>query len=379
MTTTYSDQSDMTNLHRAWLMQLAKEHEKICWQYGVKLTVPLLEITDSSSAWGSWHPSSKTIKISSRLITLHTWDVVLNVFKHEMAHQIVTEIFHSSEKHGPLFDKSCVMLGVPDSFRGASGDLPRIIPDIDKKAATSPQRKLLDKIDKLLSLAQSQNEHESLCAMEKANRLIEKYNICRIELSQKAQYDFIIINHQKKRIENYQRKICTILANHFFVKVILSNSYDAIQCCNHKTIEIFGTTENVLIAHYVYDFLLNQINSLWNKFQQKHKTPGRQKRSYWLGVLDGFAQKLASSQKIQSTKKISAVQGSQSLSVMLCEQDQALNFFIGQRYPRLTRRTYGSAKIHMKEYEAGQKDGKKLTLNRGVSTADGYKGKMLHQ
>jgi len=379
MTSHSYEEKERISLDRAWLVQLAEEHERICWQYGVTLTVPLLEISASSSNWGSWHPATRTIKVSSRLITLHTWDVVLCVFKHEIAHQIVSEIFHSSEKHGPLFDRSCAMLGVPDSFRGASGDLPRTIRSIEEKAATSPQRKMLDKIEKLLALAQSHNEHESLLAMEKANRLIEKYNIRRVELSQKAHYDFIIINHKKKRIENYQRKICTILANHFFVKVILSNSYDALQCCSHKTIEIFGTTENVLIAHYVYDFLLGQMDFLWNQFRKKNNTSGRQKRSYWLGVLDGFAKKLSSKKQMSSDKNTIALQGKKNLSVMLCDQDQALGLFIEQRYPRLTRRTYASAKVHMKEYEAGHKDGKKLRLSKGVGTDDGFKGNLLNQ
>jgi len=209
--------------------------------------------------------------------------------------------------------------------------------------------------------------------------LIEKYNICRIELSQKAQYDFVIINHKKKRVENYQRKICSILANHFFVKIILSDCYDADLCCSHKTIEIFGTTENVLIAHYVYDFLFNQIEFLWIRFQQKHKTSGRQKRSYWLGVLDGFNKKLSSRKKMSPAKNTITLQDKKNLSVMLCEQDKALSLFIGQRYPRLTRRTYASAKVHMKEYEAGHKDGKKLRLSKGVSVRDGFKGKILYK
>ncbi len=377
MTTHGYEKKDRITFQRAWLVQLAHEHEKICYQYGINLVVPLIEISNSSTIWGSWHPATKTIKISDRLIDFHTWDVVLNVFKHEMAHQIVTDIFRSTEKHGSLFDRSCSMLGVPDSFRGASGDLPRILRSIREKTATSPQHKMLDKIEKLLSLAQSHNEHESLLAMEKANCLIEKYNICRIELSQKAQYDYVMINHKKKRIENYQRKICTILANHFFVKVILSDCYDADQCCSHKTIEIFGTTENVLIAHYVYDFLLNQMEFLWKQFQQNNKTSGRQKRSYWLGVLDGFDKKLSSRKKMRRVKNSFVLQDKKNLSVMLCEKDQALGLFIGQRYPRLARRTYTSAKVHMKEYEAGHKDGKKLRLSKGVNARDGFLGKIL--
>lgn len=370
-------ETDSKSLQRAWLLQLYKEHERICWQYGVKLSVPIIEVSNSSSNWGSWHPAGKTIKISARLIELHAWDVVINILRHEMAHQAVSELFHSHDSHGSLFDQACDLLGVPREFRGASGDLPRIILDAEERATSSPHRNLLMKIEKLLALAESCNEHEALLAMEKANYLIAKYNIRRIEQSQEARYECLILNHKTKRIENYQRKICSILCNHFFVKIILSDLFDAEQCCTHKTIEILGTSENVLIANYVYSFLLAQMHSLWQQFQRTHHTTGRQKRSYCLGVLDGFARKLADQKQQDFPGKNHASGALMTLSVQLCNNDQGLNRFIDQRHPRLSRKKFSSARVYLKEYEAGCCDGSNLTLNKGIVSSDGYQGRML--
>lgn len=369
--------TDRKSLQRAWLLQLYKEHERICWQYGVRLAVPIMEISTSSANWGSWHPAGKTIKISDRLIQLHAWDVVINILKHEMAHQVVSELFRSHDAHGSLFDQACDLLGVPGEFRGASGDLPRMILDARERATASPHRNLLLKIEKLLALAESGNKHEALLAMEKANYLIAKYNIRRIEQSQEACYECLIINHKSRRIENYQRKICSILVNHFFVKIILADLFDAEQCCTHKTIEILGTSENVLIANYVYCFLLAQMDSLWRQFQRSHQTTGRQKRSYCLGVLEGFAGKLAGQKQQNFPGENLAAAIPDNLSVQVCSNDQGLIRFMEERHPRLSRKKFSSARVYLKEYEAGCHDGGNLTLSKGITSADGYQGRML--
>ena len=365
------------NLQRAWVLQLYKEHERICWQYGVRLPVPVIEISDSTTTWGSWHPAVRMIRISAGLIRHSTWDVVINILKHEMAHQIVSELFASRDAHGDPFDRACDMVGLPPEFRGASGDLPRIIPGPAERASLSPHHQMLVKIEKLLALAESGNEHEALLAMEKANHLIAKYNISRIEQRRQSEYDCIIINPKKKRIENYQRKICAILTNHFFVKIILSDLFDADLCCTHKTIEILGARENVLMAHYVYSFLLAQMDCLWQQYQRTHTTTGRQKRSYRLGVADGFHRKLAAQQGKTDRQPKDHSAGRMSMSVQICNNDQGLVRFIRQRYPRLSHRISAAARVSISEYEAGCRDGGNLTLHRGLTGNDGFLGKML--
>ncbi|MCB2182742.1 MAG: SprT-like domain-containing protein [Desulfobulbaceae bacterium] len=357
-------------------MQLHREHERICGQYNVVLSPPSFEISYSSN-WGSWHPATKSIKISRKLITLHSWDVVINVLKHEMAHQVVSELYQSQEKHGKLFDRACKKLEVPLEFRGASGDLPRIIPSLQEKEAAAPQKKMIAKVEKLLSLAQSGSRHEAELAMEKANHLIARYNLERMDSTEERHYDFIIINHHKKRIENYQRKICLILSHHFFVKIVMSDLYDAASCCSHKTIELFGTRENVLIAHYVYHFLLSQLDFLWRQFQLTNKTTGRQKNSYWLGILDGFMKKLSKRYAPPGDKIIQTTSQTESPYALIVQNDKELTRFINRRYPRLCRKKIKSAKVYVKEYEAGKVEGKKLTLNKGICVEEGFNGRLL--
>ncbi len=357
------------------MLQLYREHRHISLQHGVKLTAPIIEITTASTYWGSWQPAGSTIRISARLIETRTWDVVINILRHEMAHQAVSEIFRSREGHGSLFTRACDMLGVPPEFRGSGGDLPRALPTIQERAEKSTEHTLLLKIEKILALAQSSNEHEAQLAMEKANRLITKYNLARVAPENDNGYDCIIINHKKKRIENFQRRICAILSRHFFVRIILADLFDAEQCCSHKTIEILGARENVLTAEYVYLFLLSRMESSWQSFRRANKAGGRQKRSYCLGLLEGFGAKLADSEK-DSNIAAFAPEG-KNISSLVCNADQGLTLFIRQRHPRLTTKTYSAASVFRHEYEAGRQDGQKLVLHKGLGTHDGNRGKLL--
>ena len=367
-----------TRFHRAWVSELLREHAAICWQYGVDLARPILEISSARREWGSWDVASRTLRISAHLIETYSWDITLSVFKHEMAHQIVTDLFGAANGHGPLFEKACHMIGVPHEFRGTGGDLPRRIVDFRNQKVASENMRMLEKVRKLLSLARSQNENESFLAMNKANELIEKYNIKRVEEDRNVHFVYAIINHRKKRIENYQRRICLILQDHFFVDVIYSRLYDATDCQTYRTIELLGTIENVRIAEYIYYFLLNQMEWLWKRQRQK---PGSgmtgNKRSYRLGVLKGFHDKLDQEAKERRCHYAPGANNQETLSVLICARDPELNAFRSMRFPRLTRLRSRGASVHYATFKAGVTDGERIRIHKGIEHKDGYRGSLL--
>jgi len=277
---------------RLWSQQLYQEHSAICWQYKIPVSTPTIEVNNAIRSLGSWHSADRVIKISGDLIRKHSWDIVVQVLKHEMAHQVVSEILKGHGGHGKDFHKACDLLGVSKSFRQGENRLNcEGLPGV-KKPQKSFDQNLLEKIEKLFALAGSCNKHESLLAMQKANQLLEKYNLERIKRQKLAGYSYTIINHQKKRVENFQRRICYILQNYFYVEVIYSSLYDAKQLTKFKTIELLGAEENVLIAEHVYYFLLNRLSGLWEQYKDAANCSWKKKRSYWLGLVDGFAAKM---------------------------------------------------------------------------------------
>jgi hypothetical protein len=369
---------ETVGFERAWISELHRAHESICWQYGVDLDRPMIEISQARREWGAWDADSRTLRISARLIQTHSWDITLNVFKHEMAHQMVTDIFGKPDAHGPVFKKACQMIGVPHEFRGAGGDLPRRIVDFREQAEASEDMRMLEKVRKLLSLARSKNENESFLAMNKANALIEKYNIKRLEQDQDARFVYAIINHRKKRVENYQRMICLILQDHFFVDVVYAHLFDATDCQTYRTIELLGTLENVRIAEYVYHFLMNQMEALWKRHQQTMDSSVRgNKRSYRLGVLKGFRDRLEREAKDRRQHYATQVKGSESLSALICAKDAELRAFRHMRFPRLTHFKSKDARIHPGTFQAGVTDGERIRIHKGIEHTDGYRGNLL--
>lgn len=367
---------EKTNLLRRWSAQLYKEHEDICWCYNISLSVPVIEVVNTKTFWGIWCPEfgSGRIKISSKLIEDHSWDVVINVLKHEMAHQIVTELFNSGDGHGEHFKTACRMLGLSNEFSISRGDLPRTIEDAKQDALDPEAGRIAGKVKKLLSLAQSKNEHESSLAMQKAKEFINKYNLERTDINNTSKYRYKIINHRKKRIENYQRNICSILQNYFFVRVVYSYLYDARADETYRTIEIMGTMENVVMAEYVYFFLLNQLSFLWNDHRSKTGSPNRKKRSYWLGVLSGFREKL---EIIEKKSAYRSNNPNKTIGAVICTKDKMLSDFKKMRFPKLKKSNSRAASIYEGTYNAGIDDGRKLNLHRGISSKDGFKGELL--
>ena len=363
---------------RAWLSQLREEHEVICWKYKVKLSRPFMEISNSRTEWGTWNADFRTLKMSAHLIREQPWDIVVHVLKHEMAHQMVTDLFHSADGHGEYFQAACERLGVPLEFRGAKGDLRRPIADFRSQEMESEGSRMLEKVRKLLSLAQSENENESFLAMRKANELIEKYNIDRVEQDRTSGCVYAIINHKRKRIENYQRRICNILKEHFFVDIVYSYLFDAKDCQEYKTIELLGTSENVAIAEYVYYFLMHQMEILW-KVHLRTNGDGvsRNKRSYRLGLLRGLHDKLDREARERKACYGEGLSHEKSMSALICSRDSALEAFKSMRFPRLVNSFHRRATVDMDTFQAGISDGERLKIYKGIEGRDGYRGRLL--
>src|SRR5207237_610844 len=115
---------------------------------------PVIRVEPLQARWASWDPIGRVITITPALIERHAWNVVLEILKHEMAHQLVTELYGDADVHGAMFAQACDRLGVIEWARTASGELPETISDWRERGSADPEAvKLLDRIEKLLALA----------------------------------------------------------------------------------------------------------------------------------------------------------------------------------------------------------------------------------
>jgi len=366
------------NIYKTVLLtrQLAAEYEDICWRYKLDLVPAGIEISEMKTYQGYWDAENRTIKISRQLIEKYTWDVTVNILKHEIAHQIVTEVFKIHDGHGKLYEKACDRIGVPYEFRSAAGDIPKVWKEIDQKK--DPKNiKLLEKVEKLLSLAQSKNENEATLAMQKANEIIRKYNLTRDSECNPSEYTYVIINHKKKRIERYQKNICSVLSEFFFVNHVYSYLYDGVKLTTYKTIELIGTRENVMIAEHVYYFLVNELEFLWKDYKVITSSTQKNKNSYFLGVLKGFKEKLSQQERETRQEPGNNGESHETTSLQVLLKDAGLAKFMKQRFPRLHTMGRQTMRINTEAYSDGKKKGRKLTLHKAVTKSNGFLKRML--
>jgi hypothetical protein len=369
---------NMDKYRTIWLNQLLIEYEEICWSYGVELTTPVFEISDSRNEVGSWHSKTRTIRLSRYLIAEYSWTVTLQVLKHEMAHQLCSELFGSEEKgHGADFRKGCELLGVEPEYRLAKSSLPELEKNLMKEKTISAKgRMFVEKVEKLFALARSPNENEAALAMRKANELIEKYNLHFLEEGTEREFGYAVINRKRKRIESYQRHICRILQDFFFVRVVMSSLYDPGINQSHKIIEIIGAKENVAIGEYCYFFLENKLFSLWNHNRHKFKgTTRTEKNSYFLGLLAGFHDKLK--KQGEKTAGVTVCAGDGHKAVVLVTAEKELDRYVGSRFPQLQKVSRRTARVFKSTYNDGVTTGRTITLAKGVTGDPVQSGRFL--
>ncbi len=359
-------------LDRLWTQQLYREWQEIQVYYRLQLPKPLILITEDQTRLGSYDAFLQKLTISRSLILGYSWDVVLEVLKHEIAHMLVA---HESPQntempHGPLFQKSCERLGVAPWARQAQIEADPSQAMQEHRALSEEQERLLRKVEKLLSLASSSETHEATLAMERARELILRYELERHLSQRESSYTYVLIEHRKKQISSVQAAIASILCTHFFVDCVTRNLFDAKDQCSYKVLELVGTRENVQMAEYVYWFLWNQLPLLWEKHRST-RTQARGKlpqRSFYLGVLNGFRQKLTwQKEELHTRSQTWGLQlSAQQCLSMEARSQRALQAFLRQRYPFLERRSRQGSQITRDDYASGQAKGRELTLHRGL-------------
>lgn len=351
----------------AWTEKLYQEYDNVLYHYRLKLKPPVIRVAELEATHGLWAALTRTLTISRRTIEKYPWDVVIEVLKHEMAHQVVSEVFGGGPFHDADFKRACALLGVADWAASATGKLPTEIPRWKDRALSDEEEKLLKRVEKLLSLAESSNEHEAALAMQRVQHLYAKYNLDRIESRRQSNHVYAIIDRKTRRIEAAESLIYSILADHFFVRVIYSTLYDAKDLCDYKVAELMGTPENVAMAEYVYHFLWTKVQAFWRDFSKRTGKGAASRRSYMLGVMSGFREKLRQVDR-------EAAQTSPETRALVKAADRELEEFVSYRHPKLTQRRWGGGRGDQGSFNAGVRDGGSITIHRGITRAAGNLG-----
>jgi len=347
-------------LHRIWARKLAMWWRQYNEEYlAGALLAPIIEVVDAHAVLGRWHGAERRLAISVAHIERDPWLEVLDTLRHEMAHQYAGEVLKvdAETPHGEGFRRACEKLRCSPRASGVGG----------QHRAESEDR-LLRRLRKVLSLAESPNENEAETAVKKARSLLLRYNIDVVALDEARHFSRRALGSIKGRRASYELWLAPILQEFFFVEALWNETYLAARDRTGTVLEIYGTATNLDMAEYVYDYLTQLLPSLWAVYRRERNLPdNRERQRYWAGVLAGFYHKLQDQE-----------QHMQHEQALVWKGDGRLRDYYRYINPRVYVR-HGRGVAPNEAYRAGLEQGRKVSIRRPVesstSALGGYLGK----
>jgi hypothetical protein len=322
------------------------------------LALPAFEIVPSRAHLGRWVRDTRMIEISRPLVLEQSWGAVVEVMKHEMAHQYVYEVLGEEDEapHGPAFRATCARLGIDVRASG--------VPQVP---ASSDEERIVTRIAKLLALAESSNRHEAEAAMAAAQKLMLRYNIDVAGHGGAAArgYAHRQLGTPTGRVSESERILAMILGKHFFVEVIWVPVYRAREGKRGSVVEVCGTDANLAMAEYVHAFLTHAAERLWEEHKRARGIRSNmERRTYLAGVMTGFAEKLARQARAHHQEGLVWV------------KDGDLAGFFRRRHPYV-RHVRHAGNRRTEAYAHGKEAGRRIVLHRGVAGAAASRGRLL--
>lgn len=344
-------------LEASLLRELVRTWRELAYAYFKGgLRPPVMRLVDGTTRLGAWNRHTRCIELSRSFVLGSSWGGVVEVLKHEMAHQYAHEVLGAIDEtaHGPAFRKVCARMGIDPAASG----VPRATDESDER--------VLKKVADLLALAQSGNQHEAENAAALAQRLMLKHNVALAEAPGRRRYGFRHLGAIKGRHQESEHILAAIVADHFFVEAIWVPGYRPEDGKRGSVLEICGSLANLEMASYVHDFLQHTAERLWLEHKRAEGIRrDRDRRSFIAGVMEGFRERLS------AEKKRSADKG------LVWVGDADLRRYHRTRHPhvrsvRLQGHGHTDARRH------GRAAGRNIVLHRGVKSGDvASRGKAL--
>lgn len=332
---------------RSVLQELGFKVNRLRFEFN-KYLYPISIVVFEGSELGFFNAKFYQIGLNRKLLYSAKDSVIRDILRHEIAHYLTHLHYpHGASPHGAEFKEICQRYGLSEEIARASIDLELAN---DQKEGDLESEKVLNKVQKLLKLAESSNAHEAELATYKANELLIKHSLNHNDTFKE---ETIYLDRILYSAKNNSKLVAIYeILTHFLVRPVISHGHK--QCC----LEICGPKTNVILAKYVAEFLDQQMDYLWSEARGEHKLTGlRAKNSFMLGIAAGFHEKMKKSQREMDVSDQKA----------LITVKQQLEINLSQVYKRLgsTRSTH---QMDVSARNLGVEKGKNLTINKGVES-----------
>jgi len=212
------------------------------------------------------------------------------------------------------------------------------------------EKSILEKIQKLLKLAESSNENEAKLAMTKAQDLMLRHNI---SMRSVENHDSEYINETsdtfKRKPENSDY-INNILRKYFFIEIVTSKRHGG------SFFNYIGEKNNVNTAIYMRNFITDTFKRLWLDYKKETGVSVRSKSSFMYGLHQGFCEKLE--EQRQNVE--------QETGLVLVNDQKATNK-MNELFSKLSKGRASKTTIRdCQAVNSGVRQGKKITISAGA-------------
>lgn len=327
---------------------------------------PMFRLEPMRARIGYWSAARREICLCREFVLNHSWDSVLEVLHHEIAHQFTHDVLqaHHEKPHGPAFQEACKVLRANPK---ASGSFPPLHERIGKETHREEDR-ILIRIKKLMALAQSRNRHEAEAAMLKAHQLIAKHNIDLLSHSETRNFVSVFLGKPALRFFREAYFLASLIQDYYFVDGIWIHAYVLEKGKIGRVLEISGTAQNVQMAAYVHDFVCHYIDAQWKAYNQDKGLNRYRKTDFAIGIIEGFGSKLKAEGQTDETDSVSRA--------LVKVEDPQLARYMAYRYPRTSSIRGNPVQTDAGVRSDGVQIGKKLVISQGI-TENGERGKFL--
>lgn len=213
---------------------------------------------------------------------------------------------------------------------------------------------VIEKIQKLLALSASPNEHEARLALSKARELMERHNLTQESIETAATNESAWtteVIHTCGRTPPYDlNAVLGAIAKIFFVRFVCRTMPDG----RHKEYVMFGSADNVAVAQHAYVYLTRVFRHLWSEYRVKHGAPTSSARAYYYGLQAGLVDKVLAERRLAS---------SAALVVIESKIDEAMQ----EHFPRMRQQPV-RLRGEQHAYDSGLDHGRSIDLNRPLAS-----------
>lgn len=230
---------------------------------------------------------------------------------------------------------------------------------------------VIERVRKLLSLAQSNNANEAAAAAAAANKLMDKYRLSHADLECSGQEaaepieedpDYI---YATGKVTMWKWTLLNVLAQHYGCTIWNDTSFDTGR--QFSRFRSVGRKSDLTILRYMFAWLTMECSRITKNFAGSGRIVIN---SYCDGFVSGIRQQLA-----KSREEVKAEASSNAIVLINARSEEAKTWLFAQRTNLRTVKMASHAHRDRSAYSAGQERGRNMHL--GAALDVGSKTKML--